>query len=831
MIGLAGALPVTAAIPVDPAEKSQVIGQPISLQVQPENIVLAGPRSVQQMVVTGRFPDGTVRDLTPFCDWATETPGVVTVQPDGFLVPKKDGATALLIKVGGQSARVPLTVKEFSKPQPISFRHQMIAALNVGGCNAGACHGTPSGKNGFRLSLRGYDPDADYFQLTRDVLGRRTDRLDPEASLIFQKALGRVPHEGGQRFPASSVPAQNFRNWLAEGLKDDPPNLSAATSIDVLPGARVLNAPARWQQLAVLARFADGTVQDMTRLTVFSSSDPAVAAVSTSGLVEFQQSGEVAILCRYLDILQAVRLTYLEPRQGLHWTSPPENNYIDTHVFAKLKMLSIPGAELCTDQEFLRRVYLDLCGILPLAEETTRFLANADPNKRSKLIDTLLARPEYADFWTLKWSDVLRSNRKAIQLKGVHVFQKWLRNHIENNTPFDQIVRELLTANGSTVANPPANYYRIARDPTNLAETTAQLFFGIRMQCAKCHNHPFERWTQDDYYSMAAFFARVKQKKDAREPGANPKDVPAEIIYSERAGEVVQPRTGKTMPPKFMGGTIANVPPGKDRREILADWLTGRKNPFFAKSAVNRIWYHLTGRGIVDPVDDFRDSNPSANDALLQALADDFVAHHFDLKYIIRVILNSRTYQLSTQTNEYNKDDNKYFSHAVVRLLSAEQLLDAICTATDVPEKYPGLPLGTRAVQLPDGEVNHVFLKTFGQPGRELACECEREGDSNLAQALQLINGPTINEKLRNANNRLGKLLAAKKSEKEMLNDLYLTALSRLPSEAESQASLEHVAKNAAASADPATKTANVRKAWEDLLWALLNSKEFLFRH
>src|SRR6516225_7067749 len=280
MIGLAGALPVTAAIPVDPAEKSQVIGQPISLQVQPENIVLAGPRSVQQMVVTGRFPDGTVRDLTPFCDWATETPGVVTVQPDGFLVPKKDGATALLIKVGGQSARVPLTVKEFSKPQPISFRHQMIAALNVGGCNAGACHGTPSGKNGFRLSLRGYDPDADYFQLTRDVLGRRTDRLDPEASLIFQKALGRVPHEGGQRFPASSVPAQNFRNWLAEGLKDDPPNLSVATSIDVLPGARVLNAPARWQQLAVLARFADGTVQDMTRLTVFSSSDPAVAAVS-----------------------------------------------------------------------------------------------------------------------------------------------------------------------------------------------------------------------------------------------------------------------------------------------------------------------------------------------------------------------------------------------------------------------------------------------------------------------------------------------------------------------------------------------------------------------
>jgi hypothetical protein len=483
-------------------------------------------------------------------------------------------------------------------------------------------------------------------------------------------------------------------------------------------------------------------------------------------------------------------------------------------------MLSIPAAELGTDQEFIRRVYLDLCGILPPAVDTLAFLANPDPNKRARLIDALLERPEYADFWTLKWSDVLRSNRKAIQVKGIHVFQKWIRSHIEKNTPFDQIVRELLTATGSTFANPPANYFRIARDPTNLAETTAQLFFGIRMQCAKCHNHPFERWTQDDYYSMAAFFARVKQKKDPREPGANPKDVTAEIIFNDRAGEVVQPRTGKTMPPKFMGGTVANVADGKDRREILAAWLTGPSNPFFAKSVVNRIWYHLIGRGIVDPVDDFRDSNPSANDALLDALARDFVANQFNLKHLIRVIMNSRTYQLSTQTDDFNKDDNKYFSHGVVRLLSAEQLLDAICTATDVPEKYPGLPLGTRAVQLPDGEVNHVFLKTFGQPGRELACECEREGDSNLAQALQLINGPTINEKLRNPDNRLGRLLASQKAENDVLLELYLTTLSRPPNEGEIKASLDHVA-----------KSADKRKAWEDLLWALMNSKEFLFRH
>jgi hypothetical protein len=818
-VGLLAALPAHSAVPTEPTERAQAIGQPAALLVQPETIVLNGPRSTQQIVISGRYANGTVRDLTPFCDVAVEDTNVVAIDAGGFLIPRKDGATALVIKAGGRSIRVPVTVKDFTKLQPISFRHQMVAALNVGGCNMGACHGTPSGKNGFRLSLRGYDPAADYLQLTRDVLGRRTDRLDPDASLILKKGLGRIPHEGGQRFPASSLPAQIFRAWLAEGLQDDPANLPGLTSIEVLPGSRVLNEPARWQQLAVLARFADGSVRDATRLTVFTSSDPAVASVDTHGVVEFQQSGEVAILCRYLDVLQAVRLTYLEPRKGFVWHDPPANNFVDTHVFAKLRMLSIPPSDLCSDQEFIRRASLDVCAVLPSAEEIKAFLANPAKDKRARLIDSLLQRPDYADFWTLKWSDVLRSNRKTIQAKGIHVYQQWLHKHLTVNTPFDQVVRELLTASGSTFANPPANFYRVARDPQSLAETTAQLFFGIRMQCAKCHNHPFERWTQDDYYSMAAFFARVKRKKDA-EQSTGPKDPGAEIIYSDRAGEMVQPRTGKTMPPKFMGGPVASVPPGHDRREVLADWLTSDNNPFFAKSVVNRVWYHLNGRGIVDPVDDFRDSNPSANDALLDALAQDFVAHHFDLKHLIRVIMNSRTYQLSTQSNEFNKDDNKYFSHATTKLLGAEQLLDAICSATDVPEKFPGLPVGTRAVQLPDGEVNHVFLKTFGQPGRELACECERESDSNLAQALQLINGPTINEKLRNSNNRLGKMLAKKVSDQDVLKELYLTTVSRLPADGEVQAALDHVAKNS-----------DKRKAWEDVQWALLNSKEFLFRH
>jgi hypothetical protein len=809
-----------SGIPSDPAVKAQLIGQPNALSVEPSSITLHGPRGMQQVVVTARYTDGAVRDVTPFCHWAIEGDDLASVT-DGLLLPRKNGQGALVAAAAGLSVRVPLVVKDFEKPEPVSFRHEMIAALNVGGCNQGACHGTPSGKNGFRLSLRGYDPAFDYVQLTHDVLGRRTDRLDPETSLIMLKPLGGVPHEGGQRFPPSSVAAQTIRNWLSEGLRDDPASLPALQRIEVLPGARVLKEPGRWQQLAVLAHFADGSARDVTRLTVFSSSDTTIADVSNLGLVEFHQSGEVAILCRYLDDMFSLRLTYLEPKKGFRWNAPSENNYVDRLVFDKLKMLSIPPSELCSDQEFVRRLYLDICGILPTPEETRAFLASNDKDKRARLVDQLLERPEYADFWTLKWSDVLRSNRKTIQEKGIHVYQDWLHDRIERNTPFDQIVRELLTANGSTFSNPPANYYRIAHDPTNLAEATTQLFFGVRMQCAKCHNHPFERWTQDDYYSMAAFFARVRHKKDAVEPGMGKQALgSAEYIYSDRAGEVVQPRTGRVMPPKYMGGPVATVAPGKDRRQALAEWLTAGDNPFFAKSIVNRIWFHLTGRGIVDPVDDFRDSNPSANDELLAALAKDFVSSRFDVKHLVRVIANSRTYQLSAQTNDLNKDDNKYFSHAVTRLLTAEQLMDAICSVTLVPEKFPGLPLGIRAAQLPDGEVNNTFLKTFGQPARELACECEREGDSNLTQALQLINGPTINDKIRNPGNRLSKLLARKLDDVEILKSLYLASLSRPPAEGEMKAGLEHIAKGK-----------DKRKAWEDVQWALLNSKEFLFRH
>lgn len=804
-------------------ERTAVIGQPVGLTVQPATVKLHGPLAMQQLVVTGRYAQGPVRDLTGACEMSLETKDLIQLEPGGFLMARKNGKTVLTVKAGGQSATVAVEVTGADQPVPVSFRRHFVAALNVGGCNAGACHGTPSGKGGFRLSLRGFDPAADFLELTREEFGRRTNRFAPDASLMLQKALGRVPHEGGQRFRPDSVPARMIQTWLHQGLGDDPKNLPALKKVEILPGQRVALAPARWQQLAVLAHFADGSVQDVTRLTVFSSSDAAIASVTPGGLVEFSQAGEVAILCRYLDNLQALRLTYLDPGKDFRWVDPPENNYVDKHVFTKLKMLSIAPSDLCTDQEFIRRVYLDICGILPEAAEIKQFLASTDAKKRAKLIDALLDRPEYADFWTMKWSDVLRSSRKTVQYKGIHGFQHWVRKHVVANTPFDEVVRELLIASGNTFANPPANYYRIARDPQNLAETTAQLFMGIRMQCCKCHNHPFERWTQDDYYSLAAFFARVRQKNAATEIDGQP--AIAEVIFSDRAGEVGQPRTNQIMAPKFPGGALATVPPGTDRREVLARWLTAAENPYFARSVVNRVWYHLNGRGIVEPVDDFRDSNPAANDELLDALTRDFVFHRFNVKQLIRTIANSRTYQLSAQGNASNKEDRKYFSHALTRLVPAEPLLDAICKATGMPEKFAGMPAGTRAVQLPDGDFNHPFLKTFGQPGRELACECERESDSNLAQALQLINGATVNEKTRAPNNRIGQLLAKNLPPAQILEELYLATLSRPPLEGEIKAALEHVEKA------PDDKGKGRRQAWEDIQWALFNHKEFMFRH
>jgi hypothetical protein len=827
---------------------------------------------MQQIIVTSRYADGSLRDLTPYCTWRAESPGVVTVGDGGFVQPLKDGSTHVIAQAGPYAAHVSVVVEGFDTPLPVSFRHDLVAALSVAGCNQGACHGIPSGRGGFKLSLRGYDPAVDYLELTRGAHGRRTDRLDAQASLIYQKALGRVPHQGGKRFEADSVAARTMLAWLEQGMPDDRADLPKLEDLEIVPGSRVLRAPARRQQLAVLAHYSDGSVSDVTRLTVFASSDEGLAQVGRDGLVELHHAGEAAILCRYLDAIRCVRLTRLEPRDGFRWPDPPVNNYVDRHIFDKLQTLNILPSELCSDHEFLRRAFLDLCGILPTAQEVRAFLADASAEKRSAMIDRLLERPEYADLMSHHWLDVLRCNRLHLQIKGSHVYHHWLRRHFQANTPWDQVVRELLTASGSTFANPAANFYRGAydsgappsvRDPQEMAETAAQLFFGIRMQCAKCHNHPFERWTQDDYYRLSAWFAQVRGKADGNHAGRPPSGrswqlrEDAVVVYADRSREFTHPRTGQPIAPRIMGMPVAAVAPGDDRRAVMADQVTAAANPFFAVATVNRVWHLLLGRGIVDPPDDFRDSNPPANDALMAALAQDFVEHRFDIKHLVRTIANSRTYQLSSHANEFNRGDNKYFSHALVerKRLPAEVLLDAICAATGVPEKFETYPAGTRAVQLPDTQVvytggayasweRHAFLKAFGQPAREVACQCEREGDVSLARVLELMNGQLTHDKVRAADNRLGKLLAkraagdtaqpaatdAAKSATEstaqaipsaaILDELFLSTLSRPPLPHETAAALDLV-----------EKARDKRAAWESVLWALLNADEFFMRY
>jgi hypothetical protein len=818
-LGIFTVPPLAAAPPAEPAARADIVCRPEAVEVLPQAVVLDGPRAGCQLIVTGRHADGIRRDLTPFAELRPEA-DILTPEPGGFLKPRRDGETVLLVRAGELEARVPVTVRHTTEPRPVSFRHEVVAALNVGGCNQGACHGTPNGKNGFRLSLRGADPAADFLALTRDQLGRRADRLDPAESLMLRKGQGTMPHEGGVRWRTGGNAVECVRGWLAGGLPDDPPGLPGVVRLEIVPGERVAMSPARWQQLAAVAHFADGSSRDVTRLTVFSTSDATVADVSEAGRVEFQRAGEVAVLCRYLETMQTVRLTYLEPKPGFVWPDPAEYNAVDRHVFAKLWQFQIAPSDVCTDAEFLRRVSLDLTGALPTPDQARAFLADPSSDKRSKLIDRLLESPAYADFWALKWADLLRSSRKAVQVKGALGVQEWLRTHLAADTPFDQVVRELLTASGSSADHPAANYFRVARDPQSLAETTAQLFCGIRLQCAKCHNHPFERWTQDDYYGLSAYFARVRTKPDpAQTPAGRGATPAAEVVYADRAGEVTHPRSGHRVAPRPLGGPAAEPDPARDRREALADWLAAPGNPFFARSMANRVWFHLFGRGIVEPVDDFRDSNPPASAELLDFLARDFAKHHFRLKHLIRTVLDSRAYQLSARTNPTNTADGRLFSHAMPRLLTAEQLLDALCDVTGVPERYAGLPPGTRAVQLPDGEMNHPFLKSFGQPARELPCECERDGDSNLTQALQLTSGPTLHEKLRQPENRIGRLLASNRPAGEMLEELYLAALGRPPLPAEVEAARTYLAQ----ATDP-------RKGWEDVLWALFNSHEFLFR-
>lgn len=801
----------TGMVRADDAAPTIVVGEPARIEVFPARVELATPRRAMHLVVTGVYADGATQDLTSLATMESTNPAAATVA-DGVVRPVADGAADVRVAVAGHEAMVAVDVTGQGTPEPVSFQYGALVALSKQGCNSGACHGSPSGKGGFRLSLRAYDPQLDIYTLAREDLQRRVNMLDPAASLLLAKPTMAVAHGGGLKLKADDPAYALLRDWIAEGCKVDPAEHPRCVRVEVYPRERTLHYPATTQRVVALGHFSDGSVRDITDIASYSSSDEAVAIVNVQGHVQAKDRGEAAILVRYLDQLETCRMTFLRDVEGFAWNAPPENNFVDRYVFDKLQLMQILPSDLCTDDEFIRRAYLDVIGELPSIVETRAFLADTNPWKRSKLIDSLLERPEYATFWALKWGDLLRLGNKRITPPGVHKFHHWLVNAVAQNMPYNEFARELITASGSTFANPAANYYRTAADTNECTETTSQVFLGVRIQCAKCHNHPFERWTQDNYYGIGAFFNRIERK-----PGAVPDEV---VVFASREGEITQPRTGKQMPPWLPLKGEAAIPAEEDRRRAFAEWLVQPENPFFARVAVNRIWGHLMGRGIVEPVDDFRDSNPPANEPLLNALAADFAGHGFDWKHTLRTILNSRTYQLSSRKNAFNAQDVKYASHAATRLQTAEQLLDSICAVTGVAEKYQGLPAGVRATQLPSPDVDHPFLKTFGQPARETACQCERGADSNLSQALQLINGPLVHAKLKDEHNRFREMIAAGRSDREIVTELYLAAFSRAPNADELAVADRHLA-----------ATGDRVAGLEDLCWAIVNANEFLFQH
>jgi hypothetical protein len=611
----------------------------------------------------------------------------------------------------------------------------------------------------------------------------------------------------------TDYPYEVLRQWIAEGCRVDEPGGTRCVQLELLPASgRVLKLPHSKQQLVARAHFDDGTVRDVTRLTKFNSSDEHVATLSSDGLMIGHHRGQVAVMARYLDQVVSCQFTIVEDINGFQWPDPPANNYVDELVYEKLRQLQYVPAGVCSDSDFVRRVYLDVIGILPTIAEQDAFLAGTSPDRRQRLIDSLLTRPEYAQFWALKWADLLRLQKAEVSETGVHKFHNWLVDAVATNKPLDHFARELLTAQGSTYDYPAANYYRACDEPIKAAETTAQLFLGSRIQCAKCHNHPFENWTQDNFYGLTAFFNRV-----ARKPGRRLEE---EIIYVARDGEVQQPRTGQMMKPWLPGKGDVTDPTLRDRRTVFAEWLTQPENPIFARVAVNRIWAEVMGQGIVEPVDDFRQSNPPAIPALLDKLAADFVAHKYDQKHVLRTILNSRIYQLDSQASELNRDDTRFFSHAKMRMLSAEQLLDAICQVTEIKETFPGLPPDTRATEIPSPDFDHEFLDAFGRPSRNTACECERVSQSTLAQVVELFNGPLVRKKLTDPQNRFRRLLAEGRPANEVVDELYRTAVCRKPTDVELKSALDYVA----------TKQ-NAADGLEDVCWVLLNTDEFLMQH
>jgi hypothetical protein len=780
-----------------------------ALKIEPASLTLHDGRDERRVLVWAETASGRRVDVSHRAVLKPESE-IVSIGAHGYIVPKEVGRTTITITVGELESALPVEVKTAELP-PIQFLRDIEPLLSKVGCNAGTCHGAAEGKNGFRLSLRGYDPEFDYHALINDISGRRFNRVMVDQSLMLLKPAAEVPHEGGQQMKPGSREYQMLRQWIAEGAKFEDQETGRASRIEILPAEVEMALPGESQQVLVLAHYPDGAMRDVTREAVFSSNNEDVAMVK-DGLVTGLRRGEAAVLIRYEGQYAAKLVTIMGDRTGFEWVEVPEFNYIDTHVHSKLRKIKTAPSELCTDAEFIRRVFLDLTGMPPRPERVRAFLSDPTPSreKRDKLVDELAGSPEYVAFWSNKWADLLQLNSETLGQKGVWLLRNWIRQSLSENKPYDQFVRELLTAEGSSFENPAVNYFRALREPDKMTEDISQTFLGVRFNCNKCHDHPFERWTQTQYYEFGAYFAQVAIKRGTL-PGE-------EVVYTNfRGGEVKHPKNDMAVPPSVPFGAAEEASAEAERRDVFVDWITSAENPLFAKSMANRVWSYLLGRGIIDPVDDIRASNPPSNPELLDALTDDFVKSGFDVRKLMQTICKSRTYQLSIVKNQWNEDDAINFASAMPRRLSAEQLYDAIAVATGRRPTWNGLPAGMRAVEIADGTVaGNDFLALFGRPKRQSSCECERTSNITLAHTLNLINGVTVGEAIEAADNNIAKLVAAEKDDRKVVEEIYLACLNRPPSEKELVVvNLFHDA--------PRLEVA------QDLVWALLNSSAFLF--
>ena len=780
-----------------------------SFEVTPAKIELDQPETTLQLLVNVKGEAQRAADVTRASHYRSDDTTIATVDELGLVRPLRDGTTSVVVEHEGAETRVPVVVKGVDHPRPISFPRDVIPILTKAGCNMGGCHGKAEGQNGFKLSVFGFDPPTDHEAITKQARTRRLFFPAPERSLLLRKATAEEPHGGGMRMEVDSLRYQRLIRWIHEGGNFAASEAPELVRIEVEPREQVLLAGGV-QQLRVWAIDADGARRCVTTEAEYDSNASTIAAVDGRGFIRASDiPGEAAILARYLGQVTVCRITM--PRPGVKFARPPEANFIDKLAWNKLERLGIEPSGLCDDATFLRRAYLDVIGTLPTADEARAFLTNTAADKRAQLVNQLLDRPEYADYWAMRFSDLLRVDQTKITPAGAVAITRWLHGNFAENIPYNTMVRELLTVKGNVKAEGPGAYYKALDTPELLARGVSQVFLGVRIECAQCHHHPSDRWGQDDYYALAGFFSGVTRKK-----------LPdgGEAVVPGLAKDLKHPRTGEFIPARALGAEPITFAPYADRRVYLADWITADSNPFFATMISNRLWAHYFGRGLVEQIDDLRLTNPATNEPLLAELANHMRSVRYDLKAFTRTLLNSRLYQLASDTTPSNETDDQNFSHAPHKAMAAEVLLDAINQTTGVHESFEGWPTGYRAIQIWDNKLPSYFFRIFGRPVRATVCECERSNEPSIAQALHLMNSPEIMEKIRDRDGRVAKLAASKIPPEQVIDELYLTMMARLPSVDERTVMLEAFAAGR-----------HRRQPAEDVEWSLLNTKEFLYNH